>query len=381
MSTYTPKAWLDYPNLTTPTDADAWKAMEQRTVSYAASEAISVGEYSYEHFRPKQNPAGADMRVALGSPSVEMMTWIRDASGGVYRYQYNGAQLLATIGTSDPANPRIDRICLTAPASSDSIVPQVVVLAGTATAGATTANLTGAQAIPAGYELVADVVVGAGVTTIVTANIVDRRRIGGIMGSSGVAPFAVLNAGPTSRDEVVLTPSDALPLLSVTLVPATHDNFGGAYLVNLSRGISGATRIRWRYAQGATPATSNYNVAILDPSGRLIIAVGATAFTGAANAIVEVANTITATTFEPGDYIVWMGVAALTGASAVSFYGVQGNGTVTAPGAGQRNQKFTLNSGGTTFPASNTLSGYTDVVAAVAAYTALPMPIFSLSVG
>lgn len=380
MSTYTPKGWLDYPNLTTPTDADALKALEQRTVSYAASEAISPGVQGYEDFRPKQNPAGANMQVGIGLPSTEMMVWVRDAAGGVYRYEYNGAQLLVTIGTADLTNPRIDRICATAPASVDSIVPQIVVLAGTATAGATLDNLTGAQAVPTGYELLADVVVGSGVTSIVTANIRDRRRVGGIMGSSGILPPPAPTVG-TGRDEVIFLPSDDLPQLSVSLTPTTHDNFQGAYLATLSRRIVGATRLRFRYAQGTTPATSNYNVAILDTSGRLIVAVGATAFTGGASTIQEIALTIAATTFEAGAFLVWMGVAALTASSAVSFYGIQGNGTVTAPGPAHRNQKFSLNSGGTTFPATNTIAAYSDVVANAAAYTALPMPIFSASVG
>lgn len=380
MTTFTPKSWVDYPNTGTPTDADALKAMEQRAVSYAASEAIAPGVYGYEDFRVKQDPAGASMRVGIGLPSTEQMIWVRDAAGGTYRYQYNGAQLTVTLAAADGANPRIDRIVATAPTGTDSIIPQVLVLTGTATAGATTVNLSGAQAIPTGYELLADVVVGAGVVNIVTANINDRRRIGGTMSNPGILPVGSAGVVGATRDEVILQPSDALPQLSVSLVPTTHDNYQGAYLAHLSRGIT-ATRIRWGYAQGATNATTNYNIAILDASGRLIIAVGATAFTGAANAFVKVANTITSTFFPAGDYYVWMGVAALTAASAVSFYGVQGNGTVTAPGPGQNMQKFSLNSGGTTFPAALTIAAYSDVAGLAAAYTALPMPVFSLSNG
>lgn len=378
MTTFTPKAWLDYPNTSTPTTAAALKAQEQRAVSYATAEGIAPGVFAYEDFRVKQNPAGASMHVGVGLPSVEQMVWVRDAAGGTYRYQYNGAQLLVSIAAADGANPRIDRIVATAPTSTDSIVPQVLVLTGTATAGATTVNLSGAQAIPTGYELLADVVVGAGVTTIVTANINDRRRIGGTAASAGVLPVGSAGVIGATRDEVVLTPSEALPKLSVSLVPTTHDNYQGAYLCHLSRGIT-ATRIRFGYSQGATPATSNYNIAILDASGRLIVAVGAAAFTGAANAFVKVPATIAATYFPAGDYYVWMGVAALTAASAVSFFGVQGNGTVTAPGPGQNMQKLSLNSGGTTFPAALTIAAYSDVAGLAAAYTALPMPVFSLS--
>lgn len=378
--TYTPKAWQNFPTKTTAINSTALKNLEQRVASYAAAEAVSPGTDSYESFRVKQRGAGANMSVDVGVAGTNQQAWVRDAATGIYRYEYNGAQLNVVISASDGTNPRIDRIVATAPASVDSIVPQILVLTGTPTGGATTANLAGAQTVPAGYVLLADIVVGNGVVTIVTANIVDRRPVGGGLGYSGVMPYGPPTSG-TGRDEVLIQPSESLPLGAVTLTPTTHDNFQGAYLGYLSRRIVGATRLRWRYAQGATPATSNYLVAVLDSSGRLVIASGPTAFAGAANSINEIASIITATTFEPGPLMAFLGVAPLTAASAVTFHGVQGNGVVTAPGAGQRNQKFSLNSGSTTFPAGLTISTLTDVVANVVAYSALPMPIFSLSVG
>jgi hypothetical protein len=180
---------------------------------------------------------------------------------------------------------------------------------------------------------------------------------------------------------VVLIPHSSLVIGPQTFTPTTHDNMQGAYLAYLPRRIVGATRIRWKWAQGATPATSNFNLGLVDQSGRLIIAQGATAFSGIANAIVPAAGTIAATTFEPGWYLVWGGVAALTAASAVSFTGVQGNVSVTAPGSPFQNVKSHSAAGGTTFPAANTLAGYTDVAAQVAAANNLPLPIIALSVG
>ena len=376
--TYTPKIWVDFPAKTTPINAAALKALEQRVAAFCAAEAVWPGVGGYEDFRAKQRVAGANMSVDVGLPSVLMQVWIRESTGTTDRYEYNGVQLNAAIATADGTNPRIDRVCIISPASIDSVTaPQLVVLTGTPTAGATNDNLSGAQAVPAGYQLLADVVVGAGVATIVTANIRDRRTIGGGLGTGGgVMPWLL-----TGRDEVSIDPDDALVLGSVTLTPTTHDTMQGAYIATLPRRIVGATRLRWKYAQGATNATTNYNIAICDMSGRLIVATGATAFSGAANAIVEASLTITATTFEAGNYFVWMGVAALTAASAVSFHGVQANISVTAPGAPFRNHKLQLGSGGTTFPATNTLLGYTDVAGVVAAANELPVPMVALSVG
>jgi hypothetical protein len=380
---YTPKAWLKFPNKTTAINDVSLKALEQRVASYATAEAASPGAYDYEAFRVKQRGAGANMSVDVGLAATEQNGWLRDAALGIWRYQYNGAQINTAIPSSDPSNPRVDRVCLLTPASSDSIVPQVVVLAGTPTTSATLDNLAGAQAVPAGYELLADVLVGAGAGSIVTASIRDRRRVGGVLGGAGgPSPyFSTQSAAGTGRDEVFLVPHQSLGVAAQSLVPTTHDNFQGAYAAFLPRKIVGATRLRWKYAQGATPATTNYVIGLYDASGRALAASAATAFAGAANSFNERAETITAQTFEPGWYLVFLGVAALTAASAVSFTGIQGTTTVTSPGSTFRQVVTRSPSGGTTLPASNTLALFTDVAAAVGAGTQLPLPVVSLSVG
>ena len=378
---YTPKAWAKYPTKTTPINDVSLKALEQRTVAYATSEIVSPGPYSLNDFRVIQRQAGANMSVDVGLPATEMNAWVRDAALGVYRWQTNtGVQPNVAISASDGTNPRVDRIVLTAPTSADSIIPQILVLAGTPTSGATLDNLSGAQAIPAGYELLADVLVGAGVGSIVTANIRERRRIGGSISAPAIAPFGgTQNTAPTSRDEVVLIPHPALPVGSQALTPATHDNMQGAYVAKVPRRIVNATRIRFKIAQGATPATSNFNAGIFDISGRVLAAGTLQAFSGAGNAFVEVAVTIVATTFDAQDVFVMFGVAALTAASAVSFTGVQGNTAVAFPGAPFRNIKGHNAAGGTTVP--TTLGGFTDVASQAATASNLPVPVVSLSVG
>jgi hypothetical protein len=379
---YTPKAWANFATKTTPINATALRALEQRVSSFATAEAVTPGGYDWNAFRVVQNPAGANMQVGVGIAASEMLGWVRDASLGMYRYTYNGAQLLVTIAAADATNPRIDRIVMTAPTSTDSITPQVVVLTGTATAGATLDNLTGVQAVPTGYELLADVLVAAGAATIVTASIRDRRRVGGGFGNPGVLPYGSTQMGTVvQRDEVFLVPHQSFSITANTLTPTTHDNMQGAYLAFLPRRIVAATRLRWQYAQGATPAVTNYNLALTDASGRLVVAGGATAFAGAANSFNEIALTITATTFEPGYYYVWLGVAALTAASAVSFVGPTGNRTVTNPVSSFRNLRGNAAAGGTTFNANNTLATLADVAAMASVTNVIGVPVVALSVG
>jgi hypothetical protein len=378
--TYTPKAWLKYPTKTTPINDVSLKALEQRVVSYATAEAVSPGAFSYEDFRVKQRGLGANMSVDVGLAGTEMNGWVRDAAAGIYRYQLNAAQVNVVIPTADPTNPRIDRIVLTAPSSSDSIVPQILCLAGTPTGGATLDNGSGAQTVPAGYELLADVVVGNAVVSIVTANIRDRRRLGGTFGSPAIVPFGgSVNSAPTTRDEVTLIPHQALVVAGQSLTPTTHDNMQGAFMCKIPRRIVNATRLRFKFAQGATPAITNFILGLYDISGRLIVAGPSTAFSGGANAIVEAALVLAATTFDPQDCFVVLGVAPLTAASAVSFTGVQGALTVTAPGAPFRNIKGHSATGGVGLP--TTLGAFTDVASVAAAATHLPLPVVSISVG
>lgn len=85
---------------------------------------------------------------------------------------YNDAAVTGTITAADPTNPRIDRVCLTVADSAytgSTNTVTVNVVAGTP-AGSPTAPATPVNSIS-----LATVAVGAGVTTILTANITDTR--------------------------------------------------------------------------------------------------------------------------------------------------------------------------------------------------------------
>lgn len=85
---------------------------------------------------------------------------------------FNDAALSATITAADATNPRIDRVCLTVADSAytgSTNTVTVNVVAGTP------AGSPVAPATPTNSISLATVAVGAGVTTIVTANITDTR--------------------------------------------------------------------------------------------------------------------------------------------------------------------------------------------------------------
>ena len=85
---------------------------------------------------------------------------------------YNDAAVAGTITTADATNPRIDRICLTV--SDSAYTGSTNTVAVNVVAG-TPAGSPVAPATPTNSISLATVLVGAGVTTIVTANITDTR--------------------------------------------------------------------------------------------------------------------------------------------------------------------------------------------------------------
>ena len=85
---------------------------------------------------------------------------------------YNDGAVTGTITTADPTNPRIDRVCLTVGDSAYTGVTNTVtvnVVAGTP------AGSPVAPATPTNSISLATVLVGAGVTSILNANITDTR--------------------------------------------------------------------------------------------------------------------------------------------------------------------------------------------------------------
>ena len=109
------------------------------TVSIAAGWAVIVGDYTSN----------------MGAYSV-----------------FNDAAVTGTITAANPTNPRIDRVCLTINDSAYTGVTNNVVV--NVVAG-TPAGSPVAPATPTNSISLATVAVGAGVTTIVTANITDTR--------------------------------------------------------------------------------------------------------------------------------------------------------------------------------------------------------------
>jgi hypothetical protein len=164
----------------------------------------------------------------------------------------------------------------------------------------------------------------------------------------------------------------------VSLVHTDHDLKQGAAAMVLPRSIT-ATRIRWKYAQGATPIAGNYVIAIYDPSGRKLVDTGSVAFAGAADTFQEAVLTIASTNFEGGVFYVFIGVDTTAGSCAFNGISTSADnaGGNRWPGAPAVNLAVRLASGGVTAP--TTLLGFTDLGVVSGVNLSPAAPLVSLS--
>lgn len=328
------------------------------------------GVATYGSYRVSQRGAGANMSVDI---SQDDGAWIRGdavALQGLYQVPPHNATINETVAASDPTNPRIDRVVLEVQDNvhdaSGGNLARTRVITGTPSGGATLDNLTGAAAVPSSAIVLADVLVPALSSSVVDANIRDRRPF-----NAGIPPLL------TDVDMVEFEAPWTDVLRSATFT-TSDDLKQVAVAMRLTRRIASATRIRWRYVQdGTTALTGNYVIAIFDSSGRKIIDTGSVAFTGAAGTLQQRSETITATTFESGIYYVFFGIDT-TNSGACKFHGTM---TVTSASAGVSpappNVALFAASGGVTVPA--TILGLTDAAGSLSANHQMPM--IALSVG
>lgn len=138
-------------------------------------------------------------------------------NAGLYHIQ-NDAAMTVTIPAANATLPRVDQIVIdvsdSAHGGDAGDTPALTVVQGTPTSGATLANRNGAVAsLPSNTLRIADVFVGAAVTSITTANIMDRRawargayapiaETGGNVAIGAVTTYALVAAAPRFTQRV-----------------------------------------------------------------------------------------------------------------------------------------------------------------------------------
>lgn len=158
MTLRTPPSWLQNGSHPAENDRLSTQAL-YATTGIIGSSSLAVSQNS---------PAGMSVIVASGWSAIVGTT---QANMGTY-VVFNDANNVLTVTTANPTNPRIDRVVVTIQdayytGAFNDVIFQVI--AGTP-AGSPTAPATPANSIS-----LATIAVGAGVTSILNANITDTR--------------------------------------------------------------------------------------------------------------------------------------------------------------------------------------------------------------
>lgn len=157
-------------------------------------------------FVPTQRAAGANMSIDVSAGAAIVRGDHVDGNQGKY-YVRSLATTNVVITAADPSNPRIDRLVLEVLDSdydgSGVRVARLRTIDGTATSGANAVmNENGIAAMPDSAIEIARITVGAGSTSIVTANIHNKR-----------IP-AIVNTGRADAPSVVAPPYFNRPYVS-----------------------------------------------------------------------------------------------------------------------------------------------------------------------
>lgn len=220
----------------------------------AQAGVVNAGDYLVS-----QRAAGANMSIDIAAGGA----WVQGGSTarqGLY-HQVNDATVNQTVAPADATNPRVDTAIL---AGNDSNVvgisdtPQLSVVAGTPTAGATLDNRSGANSLAAypSFLRVADVLVPAGSASVVNGNIRDRRpwargaywRTVRTSNGVGTDDYTTTSAVAVDIDQANLRPRiecSGAPLRMILRTGGANLTAGNS--VRLGLGIDGVLQGGWPY--------------------------------------------------------------------------------------------------------------------------------------
>lgn len=194
-----------------------YDAIDFRRLSTIGLQEGVMDVHSFEVTQRSAGGAGmfvdiaANIADALGTGVAAVVQGDAVAAQGLYPVPPHTAVITEAIATANATLPRVDIVVLevldNTHDASGSNLARVRVITGTATSGANLTNRTNAPALPNGALLLADVLVGAAVSSITNANIRDRRKW-----ARGAFWKTVVTAGDYTRNNLIMAEIDTTNL-------------------------------------------------------------------------------------------------------------------------------------------------------------------------
>lgn len=211
---------------------------------------LSEGVIGASDLLVSQRAAGANMSVDVAAGACYVLGDTDPLTQPNYRCRFPSVTNLV-VGAAHGTLPRIDRVVaevLDAAFAGASRLRRLRVISGTATAGATLANLNGAAAVPATALLLANVLVPAAATSIVNANIGDVRTRATV-GSGGAAIVGSTIYRNTTEIDVVNTGAETAILSQVIAGGAMGTNklLRATIIGDYKQGVSGNYVLRLKF--------------------------------------------------------------------------------------------------------------------------------------
>lgn len=231
-----------------------YKALRDRLV-LAHGAQIQPGVWDANDYKVVQRGAGANMTVDVGA-GFALAPANDPGNAGLYHVQNDAVVNVGPFSAAHATLPRVDRVVLTVNDSidggdaSDAGVLQII--AGTATSGATLDNLTGATALTSNSSLLlADVLIPAASSSVVTANIRDRRSwargASKLMATVGATQTVSTGSNQTLTDLTHRLEFTGVPVQAVLSIDMEHATANGASSITLSRNASNITSQSTRF--------------------------------------------------------------------------------------------------------------------------------------
>jgi hypothetical protein len=205
MALRTPPSWLQNGSHPAENDRLTTQAL-WKTTGIINSTDLAVTQNS---------PTGMSVLVAAGWANIIGTT---QTNMGAYM-AYNDASTALTVTTANPSNPRIDLVCITV---SDAYYTGSLNTVAFSVIAGTPAGSPVVPSTPANSIALAQIAVGAGVTTISTANITDLRVA--VTSSIQALPSQTGNSG-----KYLTTNGTAASWATIDLSSVETEIFMGAY--------------------------------------------------------------------------------------------------------------------------------------------------------